>query len=193
MYCYIHSSVDKKLVGKLSYKPNETYFLNYWPDADLCGNPFTDKSTSGMWLELCDGSDNSFPIMWQTKKQTATAQHTCEAETCSAACGLKSEAIPAQMLLSIIFQKPIAIKLQEDNAACIIAMKKGYSPAMRYLRRSQKTSLGLLHDLTEAPRDPTVGDIKVSKADTKIHKGDMFTKALNTNDFNKAIQRIGLT
>ena len=84
------------------------------------------------------------------------------------------------------------MEIMEDNAACVIAIKKGYSPAMRYLKRTQKTSLGLLHGLTENPPPPGDGKIKVVKADTAIHRGDMFTKALGVHDFQIAIARIGM-
>ncbi len=84
------------------------------------------------------------------------------------------------------------MEIMEDNAACIIAIKKGYSPAMRYLKRTQNTSLGLLHGLTENPPPTGDGKIKVVKADTAIHRGDMFTKALGVHDFQIAIARIGM-
>ena len=81
--------------------------------------------------------------------------------------------------------------MHEDNAACIIAVAKGYSPAMRYLPRQAKVSLDFLHDTTTEENNP-LGRIKVVKADTKIHKGDFFTKALSPNAFAEGKRRIGL-
>ena len=62
---------------------------------------------------------------------------------------------------------------------------------MRYLPRQLKTSLARLKELTTEEGNPH-GDIRVVKADTKVHKGDFFTKALNCPDFVAGKQRIGL-
>ena len=63
---------------------------------------------------------------------------------------------------------------------------------LRYLSRTQKVSICLLHGLTETPPPPGSGKVTVVKADTAIHRGDMFTKALNVHSFQTAIARIGL-
>ena len=43
--------------------------------------------------------------------------------------------------------KPIKLFLKEDNDACRIAVTKGYSPSLRALTRTQRVSLGFMHDL----------------------------------------------
>lgn len=191
LYQYIYKSKDETLKGKLSYAKGTTYHLDLWPDADLAGNPFTAKSSSGGWLELCDSHGNCFPLSWGSKKQDCTANHTAEAETYSLSTWLRGDGIPAQYLMSKILCDKVDLNVHEDNAACIIAVAKGYSPAMRYLPRQTKVSLDFLHDTTTEENNP-LGRIKVVKADTKIHKGDFFTKALSPNAFAEGKRRIGL-
>ena len=43
--------------------------------------------------------------------------------------------------------RPVEADLYEDNAACITSVTKAYSPAMRYIGRTQKVQLGFLHDV----------------------------------------------
>ena len=191
LYQYMHGSCDEVLKGRLSYRPGTTYRLSLSPDADLNGNPFTSKSTSGGWLELVDSHGNTFPISWGAKKQDCTARHTCEAETYSLDTWLRGDGVPAQILLSKLLRKPIDMDVFEDNAACIISVAKGYSPAMRYLPRSLRTSLGKLNELTSDDWNP-FGLCRVVKKDTKEHKGDFFTKALNAPSFREGKARIGL-
>ena len=193
LYCYMSSHADMHLQWSLSYAKDARYVIHHWPDADLNGSPFTSKSCSGLWLEICDNFGNSFPIAWGSKKQEATASHTCEAETVSLSSSLRGEAIPAQMLLSGVLGSPVDVVIHEDNAACIIAVQKGYSPAMRYLTRTQRIALGFLHETTQQTQDiDKYGNINIIKTDTKEHKGDFFTKALTTADFQLARTRIGM-
>ena len=78
--------------------------------------------------------------------------------------------------------------MHEDNSATIIGCEKGYSPAMRYLPRTQKIALGFIHEIItdECTEDPTCGTIRIVKAATDIHKGDCFTKELTPIKFQKA-------
>ena len=191
LYQYMRGSVSEVLAGSLSFREGTEYRLSLWPDADLNGNPFTSKSTSGGWLELVDSHGNFFPISWGAKKQECTARHTCEAETYSLDTWVRGDGVPAQILLARLLRRPIDLDIHEDNSACIIAVAKGYSPAMRYLPRSLRTSLGKLNELTSDAGNP-FGTCRVVKADTKVHKGDFFTKGLTAPGFRDGKSRIGL-
>ena len=78
----------------------------------------------------------------------------------------------------------------EDNAATIVAVTRGYSPAMRHLSRSQRTSLGFVHDIITDTVGPGEGPVAIVKADTKEHRGDLFTKELEPRDFDHALDMI---
>jgi len=103
---------------------------------------------------------------------------------------LKSEVVPMQYFLQTVLNIPIPAILMEDNSATIIAATKGYSPSMRDLRRTHRTSIGAVHDIiTEDPecRSFNEGPICIEKASTAEHRGDFFTKQLSPKDFARAI------
>ena len=67
---------------------------------------------------------------------------------------------------------------------------------MRYLQRTQRCSLGLLHDvcIADTPAaDDEYGTIKVVKIDTALHKGDLFTKEFARPKFEDLVARIGFS
>ena len=128
---------------------------------------------------------------WGSKKQGATARHTSEAETISLASCLSMEAIPVQQLVQCIMRRAVELKVMEDNMATIISINKGYSPSLRSLKRHHKVSLGFLHEAVNDERDEEgEGKIKLMKAATIEHKGDMFTKELDIPKFQAALTMI---
>ena len=79
-----------------------------------------------------------------------------------------------------------------DNSARIVAITKGYSPSMRHLRRTQRISLGHLHDafFEKEEQRGDHGKVNLKKANTIDHKGDMMTKELAPAQFNRALELI---
>jgi len=126
--------------------------------------------------------------------------HTAEAETVSLAHCCRQELIPLQILLQAMLGESVDCVVKEDNAACIIAVTKGYSPSLRHLKRTQRIALGHLHEIffeEEADdrkhRDGsalTDGKFTLEKAATADHKGDLFTKELHPAQFNHALDLI---
>ena len=161
-----------------------------WPDADLNSDINTSKSTSGAFIEIT-ANGRSMPLAWWSRKQQCTATHTCEAETVSLAEVIK-EVIPIQDLFELALNIPINAILKEDNAAALISANKGYSPAMRGLKRTQRISIGYIHDVISAKPEPGHGTIVVEKAPTATHRGDMFTKALDPGKYASALKMIGV-
>ena len=110
---------------------------------------------------------------------------------------VKNAAIPMQHLLETIFQREIACEVFEDNSACIAAIKRGYSPSLKHMMRTQRVSLGFLHeiffedewDFDEEKKNPKM---TLTKADTAIHRGDMFTKEVDPQRFAVCLDLIGM-
>ena len=69
------------------------------PDADFAACPYTSRSTSGIVVHIGTGQ-YTFPVMWQSRKQTSVARSTPEAEMISMASALFSEFcnLPAKAL-----------------------------------------------------------------------------------------------
>jgi hypothetical protein len=187
LYSYVHCFADLRLRGTLSTQDLDSLILIGWPDADFNSDPNTSKSHSGCWIELSAGSGNSFPLHWYSKRQESTATHTCEAETVSLATCMK-DLIPIQELIANVLSRDLPTVIKEDNSAARIACTKGYSPAMRYLKRTQRVSLGFISDhINDADNH-----MSIEQAPTATHRGDMFTKELNLCAFAAAVDRIGM-
>ncbi|MCP4189305.1 MAG: Ty1/Copia family ribonuclease HI [Planctomycetaceae bacterium] len=198
IFSFINGFSGLTLRGSLSTADRDSSVLIAWPDADHAGDFMITKSTSGYFVELASSRDvtkpeRNFPITWGCNKQGSTSQHTGEAETISLATCLRKELIPVQILMSKLLRRPIDAIMCEDNNTTISAIQKGYSPNMRHIARTQRTSIGLLHEMIVEPEEnQPEGKIELIKVDTKIHKGDMFTKELEVRDYIMAIDRIGV-
>ena len=134
------------LTGSLSTKDLADIELRAWPDADLCENVWSAKSTSEFSLELLGRDGRSFPLSWGSKQQGSTSNHTQEAEIVSLSSCLRTELIPTQILLQVLLGKPLPAVIYGDNAACIIAVDKVYSPTLRYLPSTQRIAISFLKE-----------------------------------------------
>ena len=99
-----------------------------------------------------------------------------------------------QTLMQEIMRRPVRGVIYEDNSACITAIQKGYSPALRHLRRQHRVSISHLHEtITYKPTEENVGEIEVVKAKSEDHKGDIFTKEMEVNKFLRAVSMLGMS
>ena len=103
-------------------------------------------------------------------------------------------ALPLQILFETVLGKAVPVQFMEDNEACIVAVRKGYSPSLCALSRTQRVHLGFLHDVI-FDEDSLVegGNRELLKVETALHKGDMFTKELEPQKFIKALSMLGMT
>jgi hypothetical protein len=88
-----------------------------WVDADYAGDLDHRYSTSGFALSEFGGT-----VVWGSKKQTAVATSTVEAEFMAASLAIK-EAIWLKGFLEEIGYPPWSIKLFCDNQGCIANLK----------------------------------------------------------------------
>ena len=199
LYQYAKFSADWQLTGTLSTKDLADLELRAWPDADLCGDVWSARSTSGFFLELAGREGRSFPLSWGSKRQGSTSNHTQEAEIVSLSSCLRSEVIPTQLLLQVLLGKALPAFVYEDNAACIIAVDKGYSPTLRYLPRTQRIAISFLKEVLRPGEDDEQddlieceGQISLEKIETVKHKGDVFTKELPRSSFEYKMNMLGM-
>jgi len=186
LFCFVYSFHDWVLTAKVRECNNVAELvIELWPDSDLNGDIMHTKSTSGFFMDLstCEPTNDEtpagVPLAWGCKKQGSSAFHTPEAEVVSLSLALRSEALPMQFLMQKVLNVTVPIRIHEDNNGCIIACEKGYSPNMRYLPRTQRCSLGFIHDVITDPELST----RIVYQTSKSQKGDLFTKELAAQDF----------
>ena len=196
---YIWHHLDLILMHALHPKDLPDAELHYYPDAELGGDPLTTKATGGFWLELSSKcGSRTWPICWQSKKAGHTSCATADSETwsCIGACeqGLKKDVIPILQQIEVSLGRMVKLVCMEDNTACIAAIQRGYSPALRHLQRHVRLSTGFAHevffpDLT----DPTAPQYwsKLDYCETKKQKGDWMTKELTPIQHAAALQLAG--
>ena len=102
------------------------------------------------------------------------------------------EVIPIQDLFEMALNYPVDAIRKEDSAASRISANKGYSPAVRGLKRTQRVSTGYIHDVISAPAEPGRGTIAVEKQATATHRGDIFNRSLDPGKYSSALKMIGV-
>lgn len=184
LMCYVKGSTKFKLVGKIGNDPEDLKICLY-TDADHCSGIDHTKSTSGMIMSL-EGSGSWFPLSWASRRQTATARSTTEAEMLSLGSGLFAEGLPTQELMETIFQKPVLLECQQDNSAVISIVAAGYSPKLRHLSKTQKIELGSIY---EAFQEPCTVLLYVQ---TNKQRADPLTKNLQPLGWSAALDLMGI-
>ncbi len=149
---HIWHHLDFILMHALHPKDLPDAELHYYPDAELGGDLLTTKATGGFWLELSSKcGSRTWPICWQSKKAGHTSCATADSETwsCIGACeqGLKKDVIPILQQIEVSLGRMVKLVCMEDNTACIAAIQRGYSPALRHLQRHVRLSTGFAHEV----------------------------------------------
>ena len=175
LYCYIRSTLDTKLVSVIDSRDIDTVTFDLYPDADFAGCKRTRRSTSGNWFELGSGTATGLTtagLEWSSKRQTATATSTTEAELSSASSILKNCAIPALELWERLLNRPVQCRLLEDNQATLKIIENGYSSKLRHMGKTQGVELAFVTDCCRSC------GVKPEYINTSSQKGDFLTKGL---------------
>lgn len=138
---YLKHTTSMGLWGSLT-AGNPSASLKLYCDADLV----TCKSHSGIFLALETEPGVLFPLSWGSKRQTAVARSNGEAEFAAANESVFQEAIPVKSLLETILGVQIPTTLLEDNQACIAVIQAGFSPKLRSMSRTHRTSIAALSE-----------------------------------------------
>ena len=165
------------------------YLLDAYPDADFAGCKRTSRSTSGGWFELGSGSTSGLTqaaLEWSSKRQSATATSTSEAEMSSAASLLQNAAVPSLGLWERLLKRPVPIRLLEDNQATLKIMQSGYSAKLRHMGKTQRVEMSFVTDVCQ-----TCG-VKPEYIKTDLQKGDFLTKGLTRDKHCNALDLVGL-
>ena len=160
----------------------ELLYLQHSIDADHGGDVLDIKATSGGHLSL-KGPTTAFPLLETCKKQTCSSNSSTEAEVVSLSWCLRMDGLPMVLLWEVLLNRRVRILVLEDNVGTIQAIEKGYSPALRHLPKTQKTSLDFLHYMFHV-----VKLVDIEYVATELQISDVFTKAVKVADWGKACQ-----
>eukprot|EP00435_Cladocopium_sp_Y103_P050896 s279_g15.t1 len=133
-----------------------------------------------------EGTETWFPLTWASRRQTATARSTTEAEMISLGAGLFGEGIPAQELFETIFQKPVVLECLQGNSAVISIVSAGYSPKLRHMSKTQRIELGSIYEVFEEAGTVLLY-IKTDK-----QRADPRTKNLQPISWPEALKLMGI-
>ena len=171
----IHHHAEWRLRGVLGPADLHDLELRHWPDADWNGDAAHTRSTAGTFLELhSPSSGNTFPLVWKVSKQTFTASSSAGSDTVSYSNGLRHEAIPVQSLMEVFLGHRLFIRHLVDNTQALAACDKGYSKRLRYLARTHRVALGVMHDLLHDPEQRNTTEYVQSAC----QKGEIVTQVL---------------
>ena len=196
---FIFSHLDLCLEHCLSTDDLATAVLCYYADAELGGDTMTTKATGGYWLELQSAcGQKRWPISWATKKAAHTSTNTADSEIWSLVgayeLGLRKEVIPILQQIEVSLNRHVLLRGLEDNTACIAAIKRGYSSAMRHLQRHCRLSLGFSNEVFFPDKTDPDAPFYLSElvyCPTDVQKGDWMTKELTPVKFAAALQLAG--
>ena len=134
------------------------------------------------------GGGSYFPIAFQSKRQTAASRSTTEAEAIALATALFGDAMPAQEFLANLFGEQVPIMCHQDNAdtATIQVIRNGYSARLPHLGKTHKINV---HGLYDAFKEP---DIMIQHRPTEQQAADIFTKCLDVQKWQHALDTIGI-
>ena len=89
-------------------------------------------------------------------------------------------------LWELILGRTVHLEVLEDNEATIKVVRKGYSPKLRSIARTQRVDLGSIKEIL-------VADTATLKyVNTKEQAADVFTKALAPAGWPNAMRLMGL-
>ena len=108
--------------------------LDVYKDYDFAGCVRTIKRMSGLWIEVTSG-ERSFPIDWQSKRQSSVARSTTEADMVALANSLLGEVYNLPSFLKQFIRKESEVKFHKDNSAVLQVQKVGYSARLRHSGR----------------------------------------------------------
>lgn len=183
---YLQNKPSAALVGAVAVGDLDGAYLNCFADADLCGDQFSGRSTSGGIIELMTGKGQAFVLDWWSRRQSAVATSTCESELASLSFMAKEHSLPMQDLWEHLLCRTMISKHLEDNMSCILVCRAGFSLHLRYLAKHSRLNLEFLKDLTDDESRPLL------RVGTKDQHADGFTKGLVGVAFTQACQSIGL-
>ena len=183
--CVSYLNASKEFVLKGSVAHHGDIRLDVYTDADFAGCINSVKSTSGLWIEI-SGGEHTFPLYWQSKRQSSVARSTTEAELIAMANGLFGEVYNLQSFLQQLIGKELEVKFFQDNNAVLQVLEAGYSAKLRHCGRVHKVNVA---SISEALEDES---LTAEHCTTREQKANGFTKIVPPIEWPLTLQQINL-
>lgn len=160
-------------------------------DADHADDDVACKSTGLelVWLTAEDEKGKttmSALTEWQCARQGQQSSSTAESEIVAAHHCITKTLLPMVSVLEQLLQREVDSKLDLDNDAACVAIEKGISPALRYLRKARRISIASTHSLCKSC------GILMGRVASAWNHSDLLTKGLKDEEHERHFYGCGL-
>lgn len=170
---YLKKTPDLKLV----YSSVSTKFLEAYSDSDWASEINTRKSTSGCVIKVFGNL-----VQWASRKQNSVALSSCEAEYVALSSTITEVLWVQKVLFDLGFQLDGPTEIFEDNQSVIfVANQDKCENKLKHI----DIKLSFVQDIVRKNL------VKISYVESKLQQADIFTKGLNTVQFNKILSLLG--
>lgn len=139
-------------------------------DADDGSCPLTAWTTTGACAFLTSPSGTMAPVSWCARRQTCAAASTGEAEVVALGEAFHKMLAPMASLMSQVQRCDEDLcALGSDSTTALIAVDKGITPGMKYLRKNQRIPIASLTD------GVSESGTMMMKVDSETNVADRFT------------------
>ena len=187
LFCYLETTFDYVLeLPPANFHPGHIV-VRTLSDADFAGDLNTSKSTSGFCTFLEDTiSSSRLLIDWGAKLQSSVAASTPDSELAAVHRSTLRSSLPTQMLVESFYQYECPLSHLCDNKPCLHTIENGASEALRYLAKTQRVSIPLLHQIFSTDSND------IDFVDTESNFSDIFTKFLGSEKHHRFLDQLGL-
>lgn len=119
--------------------------LHLFTEADFCGDALSQRSTSGVHLDL-RGTHSQYPLQSLSAKQDVIAVSAPEAGWYAGCTGYRKEMMLACGLCELLGPSMRTPMFHEDNLAMLMVVLSGRNPTMRHLGRVHRVCVRWLHE-----------------------------------------------
>jgi hypothetical protein len=183
---YLRHTLDYSLKGRVYIGCKPDAFLLSYADSDLGGGDAHTRSITGNISFLSCPRGTIFPLMFTSKRQSATSSSTTEAETISLGHLLFQHVLPLETLWEQLLDREVQCTVKEDNESCIRVALAGYSQSMRHIAKHHRLAIGTVHECITAPNR------RIDHINTKRQRADPLTKGLGPTDMVLARSLMGV-
>ena len=172
---YLAETLEKSLTYEKCEGGN---ILQGYTDSDFAGDPIDRKSTSAYVFTLSGGA-----ISWKTKKQTIVAQATCEAEYVAANECTKEAIWLRRLLADLKLRNESPTLIWGDNQGSLALAK---NPVNHQRNKHIDVKYHFIRDQVSK------GAVELKYCPTNSMLADVLTKAVDKQQFNLLVTKMGL-